>query len=821
MFKRFFILVFLTMSLGLLTACETAEERAQVHYEKGVALLEQGDVDRALVEFRNVFKLNGFHKEARLAYAQAEEDRGDIPAAYGQYLRLIEQYPENLTGRRALARLASERNNWKEVARHLKVAQELAPKDPAILAMRAGLDYRNALLDKNAQAAALVVRVAEALLAEDPGLPAARRVVIDDRLRQQDLPGALAAIDEGLKQAPDTRMMYLQRLSVLENLGQDDAIEAQLKDMVQRFPEEQIYRTLINWYVSNDRRNDAEAYLRERIALEVGDGIVQLELVGFLAQHSSPQAALDEIARILADSSGEGENQAQNRALFRSVRAGLDFDLGNQEAGIIEMEDILKDAPASDETDKIKIALAKMLIRTGNAVGARARVEEVLEHDATQGDALKMKAGWLIEDDQTGDALLELRRVLDQTPRDADAITLMALAHERAGNRDLMGEMLALAVEASSRAPAQTLRYVQFLLTDKKYLPAEAVLQEALRLKSTNPALLGALGNVYVQMKDWGRIQGVIDRLEQIGTDQTRNIANELTARKLASQDRNDELQAFLGGLTEGQTGLQASASIIRLRLAQGDVSGALDYTNELLKDDPDNRALRFIRGGVLAIDGKPGQAITIFRALVSEDANDERIWLALYNLHRSQGNIDEATKLLAEARSALPQSANLKWAAAGEAEKNGDIKGAIAIYEDLYALNSNSLVIANNLASLITSYRDDDESLRRAFGIARRLRGTKVAPFQDTYGWIAHRMGNYQEALSYLEPAAKALAGDPVAQFHLAQNYVALNRDAEALAQFQKVVELVQLKEQAGGPRPPFMDKVEAEIIRLSAAAD
>ena len=80
------------------------------------------------------------------------------------------------------------------------------------------------------------------------------------------------------------------------------------------------------------------------------------------------------------------------------------------------MEDILKDATASEETNRIRIALARMLIQTGNAVGARAQVEEVLVHDATQIEALKMKAGWLIEDDRTGDALLNCARRWIRTP---------------------------------------------------------------------------------------------------------------------------------------------------------------------------------------------------------------------------------------------------------------------------------------------------------------------------------------------------------------------------------------------------------------------
>jgi tetratricopeptide (TPR) repeat protein len=94
-----------------------------------------------------------------------------------------------------------------------------------------------------------------------------------------------------------------------------------------------------------------------------------------------------------------------------------------------------------------------------------------------------------------------------------------------------------------------------------------------------------------------------------------------------------------------------------------------------------------------------------------------------------------------------------------------GDFEGAIALYEQLYEMLPNAPVLANNLASLISTYRDDEESLERAYTIARRLRGTDLAPFQDTYGWIAYRRGEYQDALEHLEPAAAA-AEDPLVQY-------------------------------------------------------
>ena len=57
------------MIVGTLTlsGCKSSDEKAEDYYQSGLALLASGDEERAMVEFRNVFKYNGFHKEARLS----------------------------------------------------------------------------------------------------------------------------------------------------------------------------------------------------------------------------------------------------------------------------------------------------------------------------------------------------------------------------------------------------------------------------------------------------------------------------------------------------------------------------------------------------------------------------------------------------------------------------------------------------------------------------------------------------------------------------------------------------------------------------------
>ena len=185
----------------------------------------------------------------------------------------------------------------------------------------------------------------------------------------------------------------------------------------------------------------------------------------------------------------------------------------------------------------------------------------------------------------------------------------------------------------------------------------------------------------------------------------------------------------------------------------------------------------------------------------------------ALYAFLASQGRADDAAAVIDAGLAAVPGNAALGFARAGILEEKGDIDGAIAAYEALYAQDSASPVLANNLASLIASYRDDPASLERAFAIARRLRGSDVPYFQDTYGSILHRRGDNDQALSYLAPAATALPDNALVQFHLAETELALGRRSEARASFAKAVDAAA----AGSPLPQ-LDAVRQRLAEIDA---
>lgn len=789
---RLLLAVLLAATLAL-SGCDSAETRAEKHYQAGMALLEKGDVDRALVEFRNVFQLNGKHLQARLTYAGLVRDRGNLAEAYSQYLLVAEQYPDNVEARIALAEIAIDRSEWAQAERPGREAARLAPEDPMARTIATLLDYRAAVLAKKPAEAQAAAEGAAALMQAHPDnrplALMAYRVLIDRAITGPDPASALPVLEAALALDPAQFEWQMLKLRLLTAAGDQAAVGADLNALYTLFPQNVTVRNLlISWYLRQKDVDGAEAFLRrvaedaDRAAAapdaapDAGDAAERdwLGVIQFLQQVRGIPVALAEADRLIA--------AQPDRLAYQTMKAGLTFESGDREGAIAGLQAALKTAPDTPPARNMKVALARMLSATGNPVGARALIEEVLASDPSHVAALKMKAAWLIAEDKPGDAILALRTALDQDPRDAEILTLMGQAHERDGARDLAGERYAAAVDVSGRGVAESLRYAAFLAQDARLDAAQSVLAGALQAHPRDAALLAAEADLQIRLRAWDSAATTVAALRALGTPQAIADANRLQANLLLKQEKIDDTIAFLGSLTQGADADRATvAAVVQTQVKAGQIDAARTYLDTLLAQAPQDPGLRFISAGLLVLEDKPDQAETIYRALMEEAPQNLRPFQALYKLLMANDRAAEAASLLDAQLAAQPDSPLLNLMRAGEKEKAGDIDGAITIYEALYARDSGNLILANNLASLLVSWRDDPASLDRAFAIAARLRGTQVPAFQDTYGWIQYRRGDYEAALADLEPAAAGLPKDPMVQMHLGLAYAALKRTEDA----------------------------------------
>lgn len=810
-FKRLRLISLVLMASVSLAACKSADERAEERYQSGVKLVEEGDYDRAIVEFRSVFELNGAHLEARRALADVLLNKKNRrQRAYSQYLRLAEQYPDDIDTRIVLSEIAFDAGNWDEFERHGGKAEELAPDNPRVQVLAVARQYRQASIDDDASARRDQARAAKALMEGQPDNMILRNIQIDDLLRDGEFREALVEIDWILERRSDDTRMWLQRQQILVQLEDYDALEEQLRMMIDRFPKDETHKTtLIRFFLARQETDKAEGFLRELADASDETG-PRIDLIRFLQEVRGRDAAISELEKMIASD--------PDVVIYKVLKAGFDFDAGQRDQAIALLEEVIEGAEESTEDIRnSKLTLARMFITTGNEVGARALVEEVLTEDAASVEALKLKAAWQIEADDTDAAIAGLRIALDNAPEDEDAMTLMAQAYTRAGQPQLARDFLALAVEASGNAPEETIRYATQLLQEERYLPAEDILLPALRQAPQDVGLLSTLGQLYLQMPDYGRVDQVVQTLRSLNDERAGASANQLEAQKVSRQSGPDEAVAFLENLAgQADASMGSKIALIRAQMATGNIEGARNLARDLLADEPDNVVLKSILAASEAVAGNLDAAETLYREVLDANPRATAIWLELARIKTRQGNIEAARATVDEALGAFPDSADLLWARASYMEQDGDIDAAIDIYEELYEQNSNSTIIANNLASLLGTYREDDESLERAWTLARRFRDAENAALQDTYGWIAHRRGDSQEALPYLEAAAKGLPDDPIVQYHLAQIYLALGRTDDALAQFRRAVDIAGPADQR-----EQIKTAKAQINAIQSAAE
>jgi cellulose synthase operon protein C len=753
-----------------LAACDTAEERAEAHYQRGLQLLEAGEVERAMVELRNVFRLDGNHHDARLVYANQLVEMGEIAEAVGQFRRLLEQDWTNVEGHKNLAELAFAIDDYQTAATHTERAYELDPTDPEIRARKAMVDYYDGRQEEGRA-------MARAVLEERPDLLPARMLLVWDRWERQDFAGMHALIDAGLEAAPESWELHSARFWLLEREDDTAAVGEQLHRMAELYPDsDMVAQWLIGWHLREGDADAAEAILRERTASMPADTPERIEadlrLVHFLLAVRGPEAARGELERLAAEAA---DVQPYRRAL-----AGLDMDAGNVERAIATLEEIISTAEPSDARRDSQIVLAEILLATGRMEESDALVETVLTEDANHVGGLKLRARRQIDTDRPDDAVRTLRAALHQEPRDASLLTLMAAAHERAGAYELAGERLAMAVQVSERAPAESLRYARFLLKNDRDGAAEAVIVDSLRRHPEDPDLLVALGRLHLQRQDWAQAGQVARRLRAGDAPAAERLAAALEADVLRGQSRFEEALDTIRSLSETDSA-RALVGIVQTYLLADNLAGARAYVDDMLARAPGDRGIRMINAALLVLAGESAEAEEVYRAIIADAAAYAPAYVALHGLLFGDGRTDEAAEILREGLAATAGDPNLMFLEAGRLEREGDFEGAIAIYEDLYARDTASVLVANNLASLIATHRADAAELERAFSIARRLRGTDVPQFADTYGWILSRRGDHEAALPYLERAAAALAGDPLVQYHLGVTQYRLGKTAAA----------------------------------------
>lgn len=285
-----------------LAACSSPEDKARKFYEKGTALLEKGDPDKARIEFQNALQIKEDMTPAWFGLAQVAERKGDWERL-GFLNKVIDRDPKHLDAQLKLGRLLLAAGKLDRVLAISDTTLALAKDNADVLAFRAAVLYK---LDNKAGA----IEQANAALAKDPNNVNALVVLATERLVAKDGEKAIEYLDRGLKVNEKNIALQLIKVQAFESLAKTESAEGVFRRLIALYPgTRQLRHILAQFYLSHDRKDAAEAEYRAVMVENPNDVAARLDVVRFVNAVKGPKAAMREDRR--ADRKGCRQQRAQ------------------------------------------------------------------------------------------------------------------------------------------------------------------------------------------------------------------------------------------------------------------------------------------------------------------------------------------------------------------------------------------------------------------------------------------------------------------------------------------------------------------------------
>ncbi len=776
-------------------ACDSVEDRVAEHYERAQDLLTDGSRAKAVIEFRNALQLNPDHAPSHMALGEIAEEDNNLQGAYNRFKRVTEIDRDHFGARVKVTRYLVLAGELEDATAGFEIVKSLRPDDIDTHVLAAALALRE---DRMADTRAALDKA----LAIDPTSIDAILLDVNYVLKTGTEAEALARADEGLALAPENMQVNTIKLQILQKLEDSAGVGEQLARMVGFAPENiRLIQAQARWAIQAGEVGVAEAALRSLAALQPKDHVAAFDLVRYVRAQKGEGAGRDELNRLIAE--------AEEPFELRLLLAQYEEETGNQELAHSLLR-ALSEVENVSQANRARVALARSVLRGGDREAGLGIVQEALAADRNEVEAIVIWAAYLVEEGRLDEATPFIRNGLNEAPEDVRLLLLSGQLQERLGNIDLATDRMARAVRIRDYHPSVVDPYVQFLGRIGRDEAIETILVETNRRHPNNERVLDQLGFVLTKLEDWQGADRIARQLAQTNPDRAR----QLRAAILIGQERFDEGASLLRNLPEDQRQRAASiAALVQTYLRNGEAQQAVDFLDELLEENPDNLQALGLRGNLHLAAGQRDEAVAAYERILQIDPGNAGARSALARLLQMSGDIGEAEGALLGGLEINPDNLFLKTRLAQFRELQGDFESAIDLYAEVQERVPNSLLITNNLASLLADHRADDAAaLDKAYQMAGRLRDSSYPQYRDTYGWTRYLRGEHEEALKYIEPAVQELPRNPWVHYHLGKVYMALERREDARKHFQQAIDLT-----AGSNAFPPRQDIEAILAQLN----
>jgi tetratricopeptide (TPR) repeat protein len=721
--------------------------------ERGRAYYAKNDFTHASVEFRNALQIAPKDVGARLMAAHTAEKLGRLNEAAGIYQGIVDSNPDNVEARAHLGRMLVFAGAPERAQEIIDPALAKQPDEASLLTVRATVRLR--MNDK-----AGAVDDAERALKSAPGNEDA--IAVRAGLYQQagDLDHAIKLVSEGVQHQPHSLQLREILYNLYQTRGDLPKASEQLTALIKARPEEMLYRKqLAMFYSRAGKLDDAQRTLEEAVKALPKSDDAKLTLVSFIAA----QRTREQGEKILRDYIAKDPKDYG----LRFGLADLLLRSGARQAAVDTYSEIIKRDELGAQGLLARDRLAALELSQGHDDAARKLIDEVLQKSSRDTDALLVRGELALKRKEPSAAIADLRAVLRDQPQSAPVQRMLARAYQQNNEMALAEQALRAAMDVTPTDTGLRIELAKLLGDTQRLDQSIGLLEDTVRADPTSVLAREYLAKQYLAKRDYRAARTAAEDLKTLRPDGA--IGPYLAGlAALGVNDPDTAQKEFERAHTLEPATNEPLMALTRLELGRGRSAQAMELVQSAVAAEPRDAARLNLQGELYLATKDTAKAVASFQqaaALAPQWSLPYRnIALAKIATKDSAGAItayDSALK-------AAPTDIQLVAESAHLYETLGRIDDAVARYEALLQRGAQPPVVANNLAMLLVTYKQDRRSLDRARDLTARFEASRDSSLQDTLGWVRYKRGEYAQALPVLEQAAKQAPEQKEIRYHL-----------------------------------------------------
>ena len=695
-------------------------------------LMDNGDLQGAVVELRSFVRLNPQNVTAHFRLGQVELRLGDPVAAEKELKQARDMGFDARSVNALLAQAYMAQNKYKELLREF-LPQGLPPE----------------------QASALLILRSAAQLATGDNAAAQTSAAEAERLMPQSVDAQLnsARIALALHDLSGAETKVGRALAINPRSGEALLLKGQLQNL----------------------RGDRVGAIRtfgEAIAAAPNLLAARLERANVLVASNEDAKAREDVEAVL--------KVAPNAALavyLKGVILARAKDYAAADAELTRLRALISQFPRG------YYFLALVKYNLGQGEQAADAASHYLAHNPNEPDAIKLSASIEMADRRYANAIQILSKAIDLGVADASILDLLGQAYalngqpvqaaqtlERAAalapdNVGILTRLAAVRLSAGDSAGATNALEHSLEIAPTRTAAAEALVSAALSLGDIDKALL-ALAQVKKQEGD---------------SEAAGNLAGMI---KMAQVDLAGATAVLTDTLKRFPQSAQTRVNLARLLAIQNKPKDAEQLLNEVLEREPANAAALNAVIPILQAEGQPQRAVALAEAAHGAEPLNPAITIGLANL---LVNANETKKALELVDANLKERSTNVQLLATRARLQlilGQPDAARGDYRQILDLEPGNLAVRLNLAGLLLSANDSDGAKTLITDGLRTLPGN--ADLLRSYLEITLRAQGPDVALAAADRLAADPANQPAGRLLKGDAYVLAGRLADAITAYQ-----------------------------------